>query len=356
MPGRRRASPLSALAEPRAPRRRGIARARSLTAAAVLASTAALAWPTDAAAAPRDDRPWGRGVMRPTFGLSPWGLFNPDVASLSFGLGFNYFIINGLSLGLGVSDTIFIYRSAFKAQYPGIEDQLPTNMVELTPSLQYVFFRHRRFSPYVYSGVGPVFFNHGAGTHGQWVAGPGVYINVAGPLYASLGVGFSGMFPGGRCNDALTYRPESAGTGGSLLLDLCSFRWGPQIGFAVAFGGGGRREPRAPREREPEREPEPAINPLDEAVAPAPSEDVSPPTDSEGVEPTTDDPPIAPAEPNESTPSAPEDDATIDAPPEGNEPDDLAPPEGSDPVAPTPAPGSTDVPLPPPTAKITPPR
>lgn len=291
----------------------------------------------------------------PRVGISPWGLFNQDVASLSFGLGGEYFVLNGLSLGLDVADTIFIYRSAFKAQYPGIEDELPTNAFELVPALRYVFFRSRWFSPYVRGGVGPMFFNHGVGTYGQWVANPGVFINLSGPLYLDLGVGFSGLFPTGRCKDAVTYRPEDP-SAGSVPLDLCSFGWGPQIGFAVAFGGGSRREPRAPRQREPAREPDPAINPLDEAVAPAPSEDVSPPTDSEGVEPTTEASPIAPTEANESTTPAPEGDATIDAPPGGNEPNDLAPPEGSDPVAPTPAPGSTDVPLPPTTGKIALPR
>jgi hypothetical protein len=345
MVGRRRASPSSTAAEARVPRRRPGARTRwrGMGLAVALASTVVLAWPSEAEAAPSDDRPWGRGVLRPSFGLSPWGLLNPDVASLSFGLGFNYYIINGLSVGLGVSDTIFIYRSAFRAQYPGIETQLPTNMVEITPTLQYVFFRSRWFSPYVYGGVGPVFFNHGAGTHGQWVAGPGVYINVAGPLYVSLGVGFSGLFPGGRCNDALTYQPQDP-LGQGLLLDLCSFRWGIQPGLVLAFGGGGRRQERRPP-RQRQREPEPAINPLDEVVAPVPSEDVSPPTDSEDIEAPVDDPQANPAGAVEATP--PEGDAPVDAPPEGTEPDVPVP---------APAPGSTDVPLPPQTARIAPPR
>lgn len=314
----------------------------------MLASTVALAWPAEAEAAPRDDRPWGRGIMRPTFGLSPWGLLNQDVASLSFGLGFNYFIVNGLSLGLGLSDTIFIYRSAFKAQYPGIETQLPTNMLEVTPTLQYVFFRSRRFSPYVYGGVGPVFFNHGAGTHGQWVAGPGVYINVSGPLYVSLGVGFSGLFPGGRCNEALTYQPQDP-MGEGLLLDLCSFRWGPQVGVVLAFGSGRQRERRPPREREPE--PPPATNPLDETVTPQPvaPSPTSPPAGAEL--PVVDSPPtegteVAPPAPDAAAPDAP--------PPAGSDPDVTA--EDPQPEAPAPAPDSTDVPLPPTTARIVLPR
>lgn len=288
--------------------------------------------------------------MRPTFGLSPWGLFNQDVATLSFGLGFNYFVVNGFSLGLGLSDTIFIYRSAFKARYPGIERQLPTNMLELTPTLQYVFFRSRRFSPYVYGGVGPVFFNHGAGTHGQWVAGPGVYINVAGPLFVSLGVGFSGLFPGGRCKEALTYRPEDP-TGQGLLLDLCSFRWGPQVGVAIAFGGGRGRG----RERRPPREPvEPARNPLPHAVAPEPSPPPQDPPPADAAEPPIDDPQPDPAEGTETAPLGPSPGGTdpAEAPPEGTE----APPAGPEPLAPAPPPGPTEAPLPPQPGTIAPSR
>jgi len=346
MVGRRRSS------HPPASRSRRRAPWRGVGLAAALASTVALAWPGEAAAAPRDDRPWGRGVLRPTFGLSPWGLFNQDVASLSFGLGFNYFIVNGLSLGLGVSDTIFIYRSAYKARYPGIDTQLPTNMLEVTPTLQYVFFRSRRFSPYVYGGVGPVFFNHGAGTHGQWVGGPGVYINVTGPLYVSLGVGFSGLFPGGRCNEALTYQPEDP-LGQGVLLDLCSFRWGPQVGMVVAFGGGGAsRERRREREREPAPPPTPASNPLDEAVPPTPE------APSEADPPIEDTAPAPEPDPT-AAPPAPEGDPPIDAPPADTEPRDPAiPPEAAEPEpsAPIAEPGPTDVPLPPQPGKIAPPR
>lgn len=272
--------------------------------------------------------------MRPTFGLSPWGLLNQDVASLSFGVGFNYFLIKGLSVGVGVSDTIFIYRSAFKARYPGIDEQLPTNMLEVTPTLQYVFFRSRRFSPYVYGGVGPVFFNHGAGTHGQWVAGPGVYVNVSGPLFVSAGVGFSGLFPGGRCNEALTYQPDDPAAGG-VLLDLCSFRWGPQLGIVLAFGGG--KQSRGRRKESPQRRlppPEPTSNPLDEAVGEPPEPagaaveepiGVGPPVSEEpaGAEP----PPVA----------GPTDAAAAD---EGLEPGPIEGPPPSE--GPAVSPGATD--------------
>lgn len=322
--------------------------------AAVIASMVALAWPGEAEAAPRDDRPWGRGTVMPRIGLSPWGLFNQDIASLSFGLGGEYFVVNGLSLGLDVSDTIFIYRSAFKAQYPGIERQLPTNSLELVPALRYVFFRSRWFSPYVRGGVGPVFFNHGAGTHGQWVGEPGVFINLSGPLYLDLGVGFSGLFPGGRCNEALTYRPEDSAMGG-VALDLCSFRWGPQIGFVVSFGGGGRGRERRPPPREREPMPVPASNPLDEAVVPeveAPS-DVNPPP-SEPTEPT--EPPVIGPQPPEGTEAAPAEPDGDALPPAGTDPAVTPADPDADPPTPAPVPGSTNVPLPPTTARITLPR
>jgi len=304
----------------RARARRRIARVGS--AIAGLASAAALAWPSAALAEPPDERPWGRGVLRPSFGLSAGGLFNQETATLGFGLGFNYFIVNGLSAGLSLSDTIFIYRSAFKAQYPGIETTLPTNMIEVTPTVQYVFFRSRRFSPYVYGGVGPVFFNHGAGTHGQWVGGPGAYLNVTGPLYVSVGVGFSGLFPAGRCKDALTYQPADP-LDGPVPLDLCSFRWGPQVGLALAFGGGQRRrEPREPRA--PRREPPPPYEPED-----GPPHDAVP---ARPVEPPHDAVPARPVEPPHDADPTPTDEAdpatTSEPEPTESAPTDVALPPG----------------------------
>lgn len=301
------------------------------------AAAMALAWSSTAEAAePRDDRPWGRGTMVPTFGLGAGGLFS-DIATLNFGLGFNYYIVNGLSAGLSFSDTILIYKSAFKARYPGIEDQLPTNVFDITPTLQYVFFRSRRFSPYVYGGAGPVFFNHGAGTYGQWVAGPGVFLNVAGPLYVNLGVGFSGIFPTDQCQDALTYTPSDP-DGTPLLLDLCSFRWGPQLGMVLAFGGKreSRRERRARerREREAPRSYPPATNPMDEAVEPDPPAQPTPP------------PRTAPAAPVEPAPGgAPTDVAPppADAPPPSGAPTDVTPPPETPPASGAP----TDVAPPP---------
>ncbi|MEM9455569.1 MAG: hypothetical protein AAGF11_15415 [Myxococcota bacterium] len=317
-----------------------------MTAAALLAAAITLVGPRSAQAASSDDRPWGKGTLVPTFGLGAGGFFS-DLAYVGFGLGFNYYLINGLSAGLSLSDTILIYRSSLKAQYPGIERELPTNIFDITPTLQYVFFRSRRFSPYVYSGVGPVFFNHGAGTHGQWVAGPGVFFNVAGPVYLNVSVAFSGMFPAQRCRDALTYDSSA----GPVQLDLCSFQWGPQIGAVLAFGGRRAQQRRRERERREQREPppyydEPASNPLDEAVEPQPEPALEP----EPIPRTT---PVDPASPSEGAPTEvaplPSETAPTDAAPP---PSEGAPTEGAPPpsegaptdVAPPPAEGApTDV-------------
>lgn len=284
----------------------------------MLTAALALAAPQSAEAAPRrDDRPWGRGLAVPSFGIGAGGLFS-DIANVSFGLGFNYFIINGLSVGLSFSDTILIYRSTIRAQYPGIEDALPTNIFSITPNVQYVFYRSPRFSPYVGAGVGPVFFNHGGGVHGRWTAGPGVYINVVGPLFIDVGIGFSGMFPSDACNEAWTYTPST--DTGSVVLDVCSFQWGPRIGPVLAFGGGRKARQRR-REREQQRsEPppyyEPATNPMDEAVEPTPMPRTTP---------------VDPDAPSEDAPTdvapPPDDGSTTDvAPPDDVAPTEVAPP------------------------------
>ncbi|MEX1362653.1 MAG: hypothetical protein AB1Z98_05965 [Nannocystaceae bacterium] len=334
-------APSPAVARRRAPRGRAPrARRVGMLGASMLAAVA-LASPGPAhAEGRRDDRPWSRGTLMPSFGIGAGGLFS-DIANINFGLGFNYYIINGLSMGLSFSDTVLIYRSAIKARYPGIAEQLPTNIFDITPTLQYVFFRSRRFSPYVFGGVGPVFFNHGAGTYGQWTAGPGVFLNVAGPLFVNVGVGFSGLFPTGRCQDALTYQPSDPMTGG-VLLDLCSFRWGPQLGLVVAFGGG-RKGRRQRRQEQEERgySPSPASNPMPSAVEPEPEPE---PIEAAPVEPAV----PAPAEPaavRTTTEPDPDEGAAADVapppaaePPAAEPPEELAPSPDAPPVTPAPPP------------------
>ncbi len=303
-------------------------------------------------------RPWGKGTAVPTFGLGAGGFFS-DIANVSFGLGFSYYLINGLSAGLSFSDTILIYRSTLKAQYPGIERELPTNIFDITPSLQYVFFRSRRFSPYVFGGVGPGFFNHGAGTHGQWVAGPGVLLNVGGPLYVNISVGCSSMFPDERCNEALTYDPGMDGSG-SILLDVCSFQWGPQIGAVLAFGGGRRARQRRREEQRRRSEPEPyqppPPNPMPDVVEPEPVEPSSPSGAAPGetAAPAPTDVALPPGR-GAADGTAPPSEGTTDVAPSGGT--DMAPPpsDGTTDVAPPPSDGTTDV-APAPSGEATEPR
>ncbi len=206
-------------------------------------------------------RPWGRGIFMPSIGLGAG--FQPSYTQLSLSIGGSYFVAKGLALGLGVSDTIFIFSQDFRATYPGIEKQVATNMLRVMPNLRYVFWRNRRFSPYVQGGVGPVFLNHGGGTIGEWNAGPGAYIGLGGPVFLDLGVGFSARFPRETCDRAFFYdSPDVAGQ----VIDACSFRWGPRLGLVVAFGGSrsSRRRRRVPP---PQRSaPQVSEPPVDEAL------------------------------------------------------------------------------------------
>lgn len=244
----------------------------------------ALATPNvaDAARNPDPTRPWGRGTLMPTFGFG-LGL-GRDATQLGFGLGVRYFAVGGLGLGLSLTDSITIFSESLKSEFPGLTKRIPTNIFRITPSVQYVFYRSRWFSPYVHAGVGPSFFNNGRGVVGHWVAGPGAYIGIGGPVYLNVGVDFSSMFPSGKCNQAYRYQ----GAAGDVQFSgYCGFRWGPNLGIVVAFGGGGKRRSKRP----------PPPNPM---------EDV--PIEAAPVEPTPIEPvPIEPVEPEavESEPVAP---------------------------------------------------
>ncbi len=288
-----------------------------LASALALGTVLLPATPTHAregAAAGVDNRPWGRRTLLPSFGF---GLgFSRDATSLGFGLGFRYFAIAGLGLGLSLSDSVLIFSESIKSNYPGINKQVPTNTLYLTPSAQYVFFRSRWFSPYVHAGVGPAFFNNRRGVVGHWVAGPGAYINVGGPVYLTVGVDFSGMFPVGKCNDAYLYRGSAANV---QLSGFCSFNWSPNLGLVVAFGGGKRRRSAPPASA--------PANPM-----PAVTDDAPPPdTTAAPVEPVTADPQPEPTPPS---PLAPQ--------PEGPQAAEPAPgsaqpqPDGPAPASPPP--------------------
>lgn len=227
------------------------------------------AWSAPAKAADDDQgRPWARGTLVPSFGFG-FG-YSRDLISLGFGLGASYYIANGFSVGLQLDDQVLIYSKSLKADLPNIENQIPTNVFRLTPVAQWVFVRRPRFSPYVFGGVGPAFFNNDNGVFGHWTAGPGAYIGVGGPLYIDLGVGFSGMFPTDACNDAFVYEPETGFSPGVQVLEYCSFRWGPRLGIVLSFGGSSGRKR---RDREPAPDPfmEPADNPMDETYEPEPA-------------------------------------------------------------------------------------
>lgn len=297
-----------------------------------------LAWSDDADAA--DDergRPWARGTWM--LGGGPGLGFGADVTQLSLEIGGRYFVVNGLAVGLTLSDSILFYSSTLKSDFPGIQKRVPNNVFRIVPQLQYVFFRNRWFSPYVLGGVGPAFMNHGSGTHGYWRASPGAYIGLGNSgLFLDIGMQFDGMFPVSRCENAIVdgmsgYRPPG----------LCSFGWGPRIGLVGAFGGRGqsRRSKRAapppsnplPREVEPPREPAPAPP----VVEPTP---VEPRPDPTRADPTPEPPPTI----DDAPPSEP--------PPPGSLPSEPPPPTtsptpGSESGPPT-DPSAPERPIPPP--------
>jgi hypothetical protein len=196
--------------------------------------------------------PWARDTLAPgvAIGVGP----TPDVTSLSFGVGLDYFVGRGFSLGLHVHDELLVYSPSLRGRLPDIESQLPTNMLYVVPTARWVFFRRFRFSPYVFAGIGPAFLNNDNGVLGHWQAGPSAYIGLVGGLFLDIGVVFSGHFPGTRCDATFVYRPpEPSGT--PVPVGECAFSWAPKIGLAYAFGFADRRE-RRPRQAEPEPGPE----------------------------------------------------------------------------------------------------
>lgn len=290
----------------------------------------ALATPTVASAARDVDprRPWGRGTMMPTFGFGV-GL-GRDATQLGFGLGFRYFAVGGLGLGLSLSDSITIFSESLKSEFPGLTKRIPTNTFRITPSVQYVFYRSRWFSPYVHAGVGPSFFNNGRGTVGHWVAGPGAYIGIGGPVYLNVGVDFSSMFPTGKCNRAYRYEGSA---GDVQFAGYCGFSWGPNLGIVVSFGGGRSKRRAPPRQVAP--------NPLPDAIEPEPV----PPFEPEPVEttPPVDPPPVDPGFPGPPPGEDPGGSPDLKSPPTPPEAEPDAPPPGPAPDAPAPVPAPEPV-------------
>lgn len=289
---------------------------------------AAWALPQEAWAGKDDPRPFSKGTFQPSLGLG--ASFGGDVSVVNIGLGARYFVVGGLGPGLSISDTILIYDEDTRANFPGIEEQTPTNIVRILPNLQWVFVRTRWFSPYVIGGVGPEFYNNGGGTVGAWMAGGGALIGLGGPVFVDLGVQFNGVFPVEQCREAFTYRTA----GLSAELDSCSFTWGPRLGLTIAFGMGGGGGKRRGRKNQPEQEPRPTPPP-ERAWEPPPEPEPAP--EPAPVEPET------PSEPTEPETVQPE---PVEPVPEGPEPV----PEGPDEITapPEPAPDApTDIAAPP---------
>ena len=280
--------------------------------------------------------PFGRGTLLPSLALG--GTFSSSFSVLRFGAGLTYFFLYGLGLGLSLDDTVTIYGKGIRADFPGIEKQVPTNVLLLTPSVTWVFVRRPRFSPYVSAGVGPVFFNNGGGVQGRWVASGGAYIGLGERAFLSLGVTFSSMFPARACRDAFDYTDPSGNTGRIFRTTPCNFAWGPTIGLGFSFGSGRRRVHSTPRPA-----PAPAA-PAAPDPAPAPPPPVEPPPAE--LPPPADPPP--PVEPHPSTKTPP----PVETPP----PTDTLPSPEPPPSAETPPPADPPPsPEPPPSAETPPP-
>lgn len=297
-------------------------RLRFIAVAVTMAMTATLASAGDAQA--RDDergRPWARGttLIGPGFGLG----LGSATTQLDFSVSGLHFVANGLAVGLSLSDSVLILRQSVKQDFPDLNKRIPTNIFRLVPTLQYVFYRSRWFSPYVEAGLGPAFFNNKQGTYGHWVAGPGAYIGLGGPVFLNIGVDFFGDFPVGRCKSAFSATVvDSRGDLTNVVFDnRCAFGWTPKLGIVVALG-------RAKPKRRP-----PAVapsNPLPETIDGPPLRDVP-------VEPAEPAPPVEPA-PDTAPPVEP----TVPAP--ATPPTEVPPADAPPPSEPVQTPPASDAP------------
>lgn len=212
-----------------------------MRAAHVSLALVVLAAPSRAHAYDDDDRPFGRGTILPSVALG--GSFAGRYGgSLLVGAGASYFVAKGFAVGLHLRNVSTFYSSTFKAELGRAFDQVPTNEFSLMPSVMWVLWRSRSFSPYLTAGVGPVFLNKHRGTLGQWSAGPGFLIGFGGAMFIDLGLAFGMRFTSGRCEAAYTFNDPDTGTtftNGA----ACSFTWGFRGG--IVFGIGGRRGPRS---------------------------------------------------------------------------------------------------------------
>lgn len=263
-----------------------------------------------------DDRPWGRGTLMPSFGLG--GSFNRGGGgSLLLGAGLTYFAVNNLGVSLNLRNITTFLPSSLKTEFPGIHKAIPTNEFTITPGLLFVLYRSLRFSPYIHGGVGPVFFNHGRGVVGEWVAGPGFLIGLGRRLAINIGVNFSSRFPKDKCEGAYEYQ------GQPVFINPCGFRFGVNVGLVFGIGVGRQR-------REPDDE-YPTYQP--------------PPDPPQSTYPEPQPPPSYAPPPSEPAPSEP--------PPAYGPPPPEAPPAGTQPVPEASPPPTTAPAAPPATAPTT---
>jgi hypothetical protein len=186
----------------------------------------------DAPRRPKDDRPFGRGTWLPSLGF---GLgFSQDLTSIGVGAGVSYFVVPGLAPGLRLDNTTLIWGDSVKREFEGIEDETPTNFFRVLPSLTWIVVRSRWVNPYVTGAVGPLIFNNGGGTIGEWQAAVGAFIRLGGPVYLDLGVSFSQPFPADRCREAFRYTTADANIDASGI-GACEFAIGFVPGIALLF-------------------------------------------------------------------------------------------------------------------------
>jgi hypothetical protein len=180
-----------------------------------------------------EKRPFSRHTVAPGLGLGAG--FPEDLTILTVAIGGRYFFANGLAVVLEVSNTFLAWSSAVDARFDDVTSQVPTNVVRLTPGLQYVLWRSRWFSPYVHGGVGPAFTNHGGETLGGWSGTPGALIGVGGRVFVDVGVRFSGTFPRSACDEAFVHTDTSEPPRSVTVEGYCGFLWGPRLGVLFAF-------------------------------------------------------------------------------------------------------------------------
>ena len=267
-----------------------------------------------------DDKPWVRGTLMPSFGLG--GSFGSrGGGSLLVAAGLSYFVVNNLGFGLSLRNFTTFLPSSLKADFPGIEKQIPTNEFSVIPGMTLVLYRSFRFSPYVAGGVGPVFLNHKRGVVGEWNAGPGFLLGIGRRMAIDIGVTFSMRFPGDKCDAAYSY----AGTGGNVVFfGACGLRWGIRAGLVFGFGVGRKRH-QAPPPEDPYYTPPPQ-------PAPAPSPGYAPPNAGYAPPPEPAPPPGPPPAPPPGPPPEP-----VAPPLEGPAPPPAAAPAETVPVTPPPA-------------------